>query len=499
MHRLLARQLRKHTIFQEDIPPELKDFILAIENAYCELDEEKKLLERSLEISSNELFLRNQELSNSKKTLEISNDRLEEMVLERTQSLKKALEDAEQSRNKAIEANKSKSEFLANISHELRTPLNSILVLADNFTINSDNNLSIDQVTEAKIIYECGSDLLNLIDDILDLTKVEAGKLLITNEDVTLNNLINNLKTKFIPLAEKKKLSIKINIGDMVPTFIKTDPLRLEQIIRNFISNAIKFTSNGSITINIQIPNENTQFKNKNLSFNNVVAISVEDTGIGIAENQKEIIFEAFKQADSSASRKYGGTGLGLSISLSLSNLLGGEIAVESICGIGSKFTLFLPKAIDLKSLDENISATEDEDSLENIFKLPEHMEGMKALVIDDNSLNIFVLSKLLKNSKLNILTGTNGKEAIEILERENDIAIVFMDLMMPEMSGYEAVIEIRSHEKFKDLPVIAATAKAMRDDKQRCLDIGFNDYITKPINKAMVIEKLKKYLPAAQ
>src|SRR5690606_7169928 len=246
------------------------------------------------------------------------------------------------------QASKYKSEFLANMSHELRTPLNSLLILSKDLSDNNKGNLYKDQQKAASIIYEGGLSLLNLINDILDLSKVEAGKLQIHPEEVRVENLVKNLKDQFKPLARSKKLKFTIQAKANAPSKIITDGQRLEQIIKNLISNAIKFTEKGSVEVSICKPSTSVKFQEITLPPSEVLEVSVKDTGIGIPEAKRKMIFEAFQQAEGGTSREYGGTGLGLTISRELSRLLGGEIHIKSQVGAGSVFKVYVP--VDLTS-----------------------------------------------------------------------------------------------------------------------------------------------------
>ena len=239
---------------------------------------------------------------------------------------------------------KYKSEFLANMSHELRTPLNSLLILAKLLSDNPEKNLTDKQVEYAKTIYASGGDLLTLINEILDLSKVEAGKMPVEPREVALADISDFVERSFRPLAEQKDLAFKTDVDVDLPTQIHTDPQRLQQVLKNLLANALKFTARGSVTLRVHRPKPGTRFANETLRQGGVVGFSVVDTGIGIARDKQQLIFEPFLQADGTTSRKYGGTGLGLSISREIARLLGGEIHVESEVGKGSVFTLYLPE-----------------------------------------------------------------------------------------------------------------------------------------------------------
>ena len=722
-----------------------------------ELKQMNKELEdqaHSLKQQQEELQITNEELEEQTQSLEIKNREVEEAkfhIEEKTKQLEVS--------------NKYKSEFLANMSHELRTPLNSLLILSKDLSENRKGNLNPDQVESSEIIYKSGHDLLMLINEILDLSKVEAGKMTVNIEKISLKDFANELLRDFKLQTEQKKIKLSVNIDKDAPEFIQSDLQRLNQILKNLMSNSIKFTEKGSIDIGIKKYNENA------------IAISVKDTGIGIPEDKQMAVFEAFQQADGGTSRKYGGTGLGLSISKELSKLLNGEIKLSSKVGEGSTFSLILPleihseikivktaaskesrppantpekntnyhnyptiaddrnniqpndkvvlfveddlkfasvllqqanakgfkclsaatgedglelaqkykpqaiildvelpgmkghevlnelkadpsvrhipvhiisgnerpldfikegaieclmKPIDKQQLDEafrkienfvnrkmkNLLIIEDngnsriamrkligngdvkcfeaatgteamsiykenhidcivldiglpdisgfelihqiekiknnmppiiiytgkeltkEESNElqkyaetiiikgvkseerlldetalflhrTISNLPESKQRVitglydkatifhakKILIADDDMRNIFALSKILKEHGMQVVKAENGKIALEVLEQDKGIDLVLMDIMMPEMDGYEAMKKIRAQEKFKNLPIIALTAKAMKDDKQKCIDAGANDYITKPTDLDRLLSLIRVWL----
>jgi len=674
-------------------------------------------------------------------------------------------------------ASKYKSEFLANMSHELRTPLNSLLILSKLLEDNKSGNLDRKQIEYAKTINSAGNDLLILINDILDLSKVEAGKIEIQWEDVSLNNLLTSIKQKFAPIANDKGVEFNLTIAENIPPVLLTDGQRIKQIINNLLSNAFKFTSKGEVKLMVQHPNEIPLNMDK-LELGKTIAIRVSDNGIGIPIDKQQSVFEAFQQADGSTSRSYGGTGLGLSISRQLARLLGGELTLVSEPDKGSTFTLYLPDKYDksdlqeksaiqtsppieppllveeyqspkealqsddrdtLSSTDRTILVVEDDRKFSNILKdlsqnkgfkcliaedgitglelakehkpnaiildinlprmdgltvmdklknnpatrhipvhfmsasdhsifakrmgaigylikptsieklteafkkietvlakdvkslliitnsklnqqkimdlvadkdlqieisttgddacqkllattydcvildmdleqdinnllekmrqkqslsckipiiayadrdltpeeefllqsfseeipiksaiLPENLvdevtlflhrietnlsenkrkmlhmvhdkkailKHKKVLIVDDDERNIFALATILENNDAEVICSFNGKEALEELKLNDDIAIVLMDIMMPEMDGYEAMQEIRKQYKYKNLPIIALTAKAMKDDKAKCIEAGANDYLAKPVDADKLLSLMRVWL----
>ena len=733
-----------------------------LKTANEELEEQSQILKESqtnLETQQAELEQTNEELAGQRDAMDRKNKELNEAQIqleERAQELQRS--------------SKYKSEFLANMSHELRTPLNSSLILAKLLSENSHGNLSGEQVKFAESIYSAGNDLLNLINDILDISKVEAGKLEVLPENTGVARVVEGLRGMFEPLAGDKGLTLKVEVQPGTPPMLYTDSQRLEQILKNLLSNAIKFTEKGQVSLTVaQAPGER-------------IAFIVKDSGIGIAEDQQESIFEAFRQADGTTNRRYGGTGLGLSISRDLATLLGGTISVSSTPGQGSEFTLsmpeqfvepdepmapkvapparavsasavskpvdvapvqiprfaddrekapfstrcilvvedepnfarilfdlahelgynclvahgadegfglaveFIPDAIllDMRLPDHSgltvlqrlkasaptrhipvhVISVEDRveaamhmgavgyavkpttrEELKNVFarleakltqkvkrvllvedddlqrdsiarligdddieitavgfaqealdllrsniydcmiidlKLPDMLggdllkrmstedicsfppvivytgrnltrdeeaelrkysrsiiikgarsperlldevtlflhkvesqlsherqtmlqtarsrdkvfEGRKILLVDDDVRNIFALTSALEHKGAVVVIGRNGREAIERLNEVEDIDLVLMDVMMPEMDGYEATIEIRKNPRWRKLPIIAVTAKAMKDDQERCLQAGTNDYLAKPIDLDRLFSLIRVWLP---
>ncbi|MCK5099651.1 MAG: response regulator, partial [Desulfobacteraceae bacterium] len=446
-------------------------------------------------------------------------------TFERIEAQKKlivAVEDAKR-------ANRIKSDFLANMSHELRTPLNSILLLSKHLSENKKNNLSKKETEFADTVYHSGQDLLELINDILDLSKVEAGKLIMHVEDIALKSIGANMKTKFVPVAKDKKISFKLKYAKDLPESILTDSQRLEQILKNFLSNAIKFTDKGSVTLEINHPDSDVVFSNNDLDPKECIAFSVIDTGVGIEPSKQTIVFEAFQQGDGSTSRKYGGTGLGLSISRSIAKALGGEIQLFSTKGDGSKFVLYLPFVFrELKPIEfvesvennnEQNTGNRAEIEISKLIKSNENdyveddisvnkqkilrtihdketvFKGKKVLLVDDDMRNIYTLKNILEDKGITIIVAKNGKESLERLADDADVNLVLMDIIMPEMDGFEATARIRAQKKFKDLPVIALTAKAMKGDRNKCIEAGANDYLSKPVDMDKLFSMLRVWL----
>ncbi|HEY5958160.1 MAG TPA: ATP-binding protein [Polyangiaceae bacterium] len=373
---------------------------------------------------------------------------------------------------------KYKSEFLANMSHELRTPLNSLLILSQLLAENRSQNLTPEQVKFAQTVYTSGHELLTLINEILDLSKVEAGKMPIIPKHFVLSEVKEYLEQTFRHVAGQKNLAFDIEMAPSLPSSVFTDINRLQQILKNLLSNAFKFTAKGGVIMRV-VPERNER--------SNMIAFSVQDSGIGIPGDKQKLIFEAFLQADGTTSRKYGGTGLGLTISREIARLLGGSIEVQSVPGEGSTFTLRIPESYvgpEVTWRDEytqqSVSAVDDE-----IPPLGDNVEfaGTKVLLVDDDLRNIFALRTVLEARGIQVVHAANGKLALDILERERDISLVLMDTMMPELDGLSATRKIRETERLSTLPIISLTAKAMHGDREKALEAGASGYVTKPVD----------------
>ena len=448
------------------------------------------------------------ELQKRQEELKASNDELQEKTdfLEKQRSeIAAAKKDVEDKARDLEQASTYKSEFLANMSHELRSPLNSLLILAQSLAENDEGNLTAEQVEEARIIHSGGLDLLNLINDILDLSKVEAGRIDIYFTEMTFSDLVQDLENQFLPLARAKHLSFSIRRDPHLSPVMVTDEQRLKQILKNLLSNSIKFTTVGSVGLTIQPAPAETRFHRPELATAEVIAFMVTDTGIGIPDDKQRDIFEAFQQGDGSTSRKYGGTGLGLTISRHFAELMGGEIQLESRQGEGSTFTLYLPavsrapsspgsRTEDVLMMQDPAapsSAKQLQNGVRNEIMLDEKppvddealFYDKKILVVDDDMRNSFAMANLLKKFGMKVELAAHGRQALEKLAEDTTIDLVLMDIMMPGMDGYEAIRQIRGQQQFKKLPVIALTAKAMPEDRQVCLDSGANGYLTKPLD----------------
>jgi len=618
-----------------------------------------------------------QELGSRQEELQQTNQELQEkarLLAHQNQEVERKNQEVEQARQALEEkakqlalTSKYKSEFLANMSHELRTPLNSLLILSDQLSKNPDGNLSAKQTEFAKTIHSSGNDLLMLINDILDLSKIESGTVEVDIGELRLADLQSYVDRTFRHVAESKGVEFVIDINGIVPKAIYTDSKRLQQVIKNLLSNAFKFTQHGRVSLTVAMASYGWNPENEGLNrAGPVLAISVADTGIGIPSDKQQIIFEAFQQADGSTSRKYGGTGLGLAISREISRLLGGEIRLVSSPGKGSTFTLYLPHSytpqktsrraaivtengashsapappappvivetpklvnevgddresiqpgdpvllivendlgfakllleaardkgfrglvtslgaaalamareykpdaitldvivdssppdMSIVDLIEQVGAARngsappvilysneppsDRDghgllrslqaisfrqvcslerlldqtafflhtpitklaeakrrTVEQLYQDDEVLTGKKVLIVDDDIRNIFSLTSILEWRNMVVVSSETGRDAIRILQADPDIDIVLMDIMMPEMDGLDTMRVIRKLPQFNSLPIIAVTAKAMKGDREKCIEAGAWDYLSKPVDTEQLLGVLRVWL----
>jgi HAMP domain-containing protein/signal transduction histidine kinase/CheY-like chemotaxis protein len=474
--------------------------------------EQSQRLTAELQARQEELQQSNAELAEKAALLAAQNRDIETKNAE----IERARQEIEERAHQLDQTSRYKSQFLANMSHELRTPLNSLLVLARMLAQNSAGNLTAKQVEYANIIYSSGSDLLQLINDILDLTKVEAGKMDIHPERFPLAALIEDLHGMFGPLAAEKRLRFTITPAPGVPADLVTDRQRLRQILNNLLSNAVKFTEQGQVELRIDTPSQQQAGAG-------TVTFSVTDTGIGISRDNLTAIFSAFQQGDGTTSRRYGGTGLGLAICREVAAQLGGDVTVHSELGKGSTFILYLPLAQTpaqsgpVATLPAALSSSISPDEPANtgqaapataaapeaIRPIPpagrhERLRGRKVLVVDDDPRNAFVLTDVLEIYGVTVVQAADGRGALAHLET-GGIDLVLMDVMMPRMDGYQTTRAIRQMPRYADLPVITVTARAMQGDRKKSIDAGASDYITKPINIEELLDCMEHWLaPAA-
>jgi CheY-like chemotaxis protein/GAF domain-containing protein len=467
----LTSQSRELTQQQE----ELKRTNVALEKQALELEDKAKLLEEQ----NKKVEVKNREVEQARASLE---EKAEQLSL----------------------ISKYKSEFLANMSHELRTPLNSLLILAKLLADNKDANLTDKQIEYARTIYASGGDLLTLINEILDHAKVEAGKMQVEPRDIDFGDLRAFVERAFRPVAEQKQLRFAVELDARLPPSIRTDPQRLQQVLKNLLANAFKFTDEGSVKLRVVLADPNQRWENPQLAAaRKVIGFSVIDSGIGIPKDKQRLIFEAFQQADGTTSRKYGGTGLGLSISREIARLLGGEIRVESLPGRGSTFTLWLP--------DEYTAAGGDEEEPEAALRrepprpgrlpdalpprLPEtdavarpveddreHLrDGDRVLLIIEDDLKFArIMVGMAREKGYKAVVATRGDTGLA-MANELQPAAITLDIQLPVIDGWTVLDRLKRNPRTRHIPVHVISVV---DDRKRCATLGAYAYLEKPVSK---------------
>jgi signal transduction histidine kinase/CheY-like chemotaxis protein/HAMP domain-containing protein len=469
----------------------------------------ENLLKQS-QSQAQELRSRQEELRSSNEDLGTQASRLAEQNIEverKNQEVELAKRLVEEKAEQLAVSSRYKSEFFSNMSHELRTPLNSLLILARELADNPQQNLTEEQVQYAGVIHSSGTDLLRLLNDILDLAKVESGTVRLQIGDLLLVELQNALQRDFRHVAEQKGVGFSVELGPDLPPAIATDPGRLRQVLKNLISNAFKFTDHGAVRVRVEQADDGWNPANDTLvRASAVTAFRITDTGIGITEEMQRRIFEAFAQADGTTARQYGGTGLGLSISRELVELLGGEIALSSTPEQGSTFTVFLPSAAGGETRTGTASTAEAPAPQASAPQPPPapapgqagpSLAGRKALVVDDDFRNIFALTALLERGDVEVVSAESGEEGVALLRQTPDIDIVLMDIMMPVMDGYATMRAMRKLPAGRDLPIVAVTANVAPETRQRCIEAGASTYVAKPVESADLLLVLGKWLRA--
>ncbi|VAX34896.1 Signal transduction histidine kinase [hydrothermal vent metagenome] len=454
---------------------------------------------KSLKESEEQLKIQQEELQATNEDLEEKTEHLEkqknEIVLKNTE-VEKSKKEIENKAKDLEEASRYKSEFLANMSHELRTPLNSLLILSKMLMDNEETNLTEDQVESASVIYSSGSDLLSLINEILDLSKVESGKMEIHLEDVRIDEIVSNIERNFRHVAQERGVHLEINVEEGLPSALRTDGQKLGQVLKNLLSNAFKFTEDGSVVVNIARPEVNVDFSQNGLDSKKAVAISVSDTGIGIPQEKHDLIFEAFKQVDGTTRRKYGGTGLGLSISKKFIGILGGEIILKSEHGDGTTITLYLPETL---SVDKEVVDDVDVESKpkEEYFEAPVHSaieqlntlsddrgavsaEDKTLLIVEDDPKFAKILFDMAHSKGFKGIIASDGETGVKLASEYIPKAII-LDIMLPGIDGWVVMDRLKDDPKTRHIPVHFISALDHDPDALKKGGIG---YLSKPVSK---------------
>jgi signal transduction histidine kinase len=413
-----------------------------------------------------------QALSNSQKELREQQELLEKRIKERTEQLEEAMRGAQA-------ANQAKSDFLANVSHELRTPMNGVIGMLD---LVLEGQLAPEQAEQLQTAQSCAYSLLTLLNDLLDLSKIEAGKMTLEKIAFDIRVVLDECVKAHQPRANQNRTKLRSDVSPDVPQQVVGDPLRIRQILSNLISNAVKFTQAGLVDVHVD-----SEFSKQGEFW---LQFTVEDNGTGIPADKLALIFDKFTQADGSVSRKYGGTGLGLAITRKLVEMHGGEIEVKSDVGRGTTFMVKLhcDMAIDERGNGKSTErlAAAPADSGLSLFRI---------LVVEDNQVNQKVVTTVLRKRGYSIELACDGTEALAKLDQSAAFDLILMDVQMPVLDGLEATRLIRKDPRWNGLPIVAMTAHAMSGDMERCLEAGMNGYISKPVHPSQLLETVDGYL----
>ena len=512
-----TRVLLEHTQRQTEELRVSEEELRAQSDALQAANEELRQKTQALEVQSEELRASEEELRVQHDALQTANADLRhkgEALEERGRALLAAQLEADRRAVELDAASRYKSEFLANMSHELRTPLNSLLILAKVLADNEDGNMSEDQVDSARIVYDSGSHLLKLINDILDLSKVEAGKMQVNASDIALENLATEIQRRFHPLANSKGLALSVDLAPDLPAEMHSDRSKLEQILNNLIGNAIKFTPKGRVSIRFHRPGPSPELAEMELDPATTLAIAVSDTGVGIAAHDLSRVFRAFEQVDGSASREYGGTGLGLTISQKLATLMGGGLTAESEPGKGSTFIAYLPLSLrgedpasdaetiparpavaasettGLKAQQSGTKAAEVAPSLSHPAASPADGKDL-ILVIEDDPTFAKIVADLARKRGFKTMIASNGRMGIEMARQHRPTGII-LDIGLPEVNGWKVMEQLKADAKTRNIPIHIMSAAG---DKDRGLKMGAIGYDSKPADKEQINEAFEGIL----
>ncbi len=466
------------------------ELLLASQRELEESNTELEAQTQKLQASDEELRVQQEELLQSNKELEEKTKLVEEKnhaFNEKNNLLVAATTDLKRKADQLSLSSKYKSEFLANMSHELRTPLNSILLLSKLLKDNLEDNLSEDQIEYSAVINKAGNSLLELINDILDLSKIESGKMDVNAETLDVNKFAGDIQSLFNPIATDKQIEFKVLVNSDCPESMYTDKMRLDQVVKNLLSNAFKFSAKGKVDLTISY----------NLK-QDMISFSVVDTGIGIPKDKQALVFEAFQQADGSTKRKYGGTGLGLSISKEIAHLLGGEITLESEVGVGSNFTIIIPANYSIEHLKKQTKKNSStlnnaiapdlsaENQAENAILVEDDRHDIKngdktILIVEDDILFVKIIQNSAKSRGYKVLIAVNGNEAVELAKKHIPLGII-LDLHLPKKSGWEVLKELKDFAETKHIPVHITSSNDL--DIKTIRESGAIDFTSKPFSE---------------